>query len=210
MPRGRRVRAARARRGPRGRRDPGDRDAPSSAGTAAASSSAAPRRCAARPGMDFVVVTDARGIRYSHTNPARSASGVSTDPSDALAGRTVLAVETGHARAARRARRSRSAPPDGRIVGIVSVGILEGALHDEEDGLPRRDGALPGVALAVGVCASLLLARRLKRQTFGLELDELAVARAGARGDAARDPRGGRDRRPRRAAAARQRPRRAG
>jgi two-component system, CitB family, sensor kinase len=31
-----------------------------------------------------------------------------------------------------------------------------------------------GIALALGVTASLLLARRLKRQTFGLELDEIA------------------------------------
>ena len=44
--------------------------------------------------MDFVVVTDARGIRYSHPNPEEIGRPVSTDPSDALAGRTVLAVET--------------------------------------------------------------------------------------------------------------------
>ena len=34
---------------------------------------------------DFVVVTDTRGIPYSHPNPAEVGRSVSTDPSDALA-----------------------------------------------------------------------------------------------------------------------------
>jgi two-component system CitB family sensor kinase len=124
-------------------------------------------------GMDFVVVTDGRGIRYSHPNPAMIGERVSTDPSDALAGRTVLAVETGTlGRSARAKVPLRDA--GGSIVGIVSVGILEGALHDEVSGFLGAMALYLAVALGVGVLASLLLARRLKRQTFGLELDELA------------------------------------
>jgi two-component system, CitB family, sensor kinase len=124
-------------------------------------------------GMDFVVVADTRGIRYSHTNPAEIGRRLSTDPSDALAGRTVLTVETGTLGRSARAKIPLRAP-DERIVGIVSVGILEGALHDEEEGLLGAMALYLAIALAVGVCASLLLARRLKRQTFGLELDQLA------------------------------------
>jgi two-component system CitB family sensor kinase len=124
-------------------------------------------------GMDFVVVTDARGIRYSHPNPAMLGRRVSTDPSEALAGHTVLAVETGTL-----GRSARAKVPllsaDGRIVGIVSVGILEGALLKEVSGFLGAMALYLAVALGVGVVASLLLARRLKRQTFGLELDELA------------------------------------
>jgi two-component system, CitB family, sensor kinase len=123
--------------------------------------------------MDFVVVTDARGIRYSHPNPALLGRRVSTDPSDALAGRTVLAVETGTLGRSARAKVPLRAA-DGRIVGIVSVGILEGALHEEVSGFLGAMALYLAVALGVGVLASLLLARRLKRQTFGLELDELA------------------------------------
>jgi two-component system CitB family sensor kinase len=124
-------------------------------------------------GMDFVVVTDARGIRYSHPNPVEIGRRVSTDPSDALAGRTVLAVETGTlGRSARAKVPLRDA--DGRITGIVSVGILEGALLEEVSGFLNAMALYLAVALGVGVVASLLLARRLKRQTFGLELDELA------------------------------------
>ena len=160
-------------------------------------------------GMDFVVVTDARGIRYSHPNPAEIGRRVSTDPSDALAGRTVLAVETGTLGRSARAKVPLRAA-DGRIVGIVSVGILEGALLEEVSGFLGAMALYLAVALGVGVVASLLLARRLKRQTFGLELDELASLRARARGDAARDPRGRRHRRPGRPHPARQRRRRGG
>jgi two-component system, CitB family, sensor kinase len=124
-------------------------------------------------GMDFVVVTDDRGIRYSHPNPEMLGERVSTDPSEALAGRTVLAVETGTLGRSARAKVPLRAA-DGRIVGIVSVGILEGALHEEVSGFLGAMALYLAVALGVGVVASLLLARRLKRQTFGLELDELA------------------------------------
>lgn len=123
--------------------------------------------------VDFVVVADMRGIRYSHPNPARIGERVSTDPSDALRGRTVLAVEEGTLGRSARAKIPLRAR-DGRIVGVVSVGILEGALHEEEDGLLVAMVLHLVIALAIGLAASLLLARRLKRQTFGLELDQLA------------------------------------
>jgi two-component system CitB family sensor kinase len=120
----------------------------------------------------FVVVTDDRGIRYSHPNAARIGERVSTDPA-ALSGRTVLAVERGTlGRSARAKVPLRGA--DGRIVGQVSVGILEQALHHELLALIPGFVLYMGIALALGVTASLLLARRLKRQTFGLELDEIA------------------------------------
>ena len=125
-------------------------------------------------GMAFVVVTDLDGIRYSHPDPARIGERVSTDPSEALAGRTVLAVETGTLGRSARAKVPLRAV-GGRIVGIVSVGILEGALHREIADLIPAMGIYLVVALALGVGASLLLARRLKRQTFGLELDEVAA-----------------------------------
>lgn len=125
-------------------------------------------------GMDFVVVTDRNGIRYSHPNPDRIGEHVSTDPSDALAGRTVLAIEKGTLGRSARAKVPLRAS-DGRIVGVVSVGILEDALHREIADLVPAMVVYLVVALAVGVVASVLLARRLKRQTFGLELDEIAA-----------------------------------
>jgi two-component system CitB family sensor kinase len=124
--------------------------------------------------MDFVVVTDARGIRYSHPNLAEVGGRASTDPSDALAGRTVLAVETGTLGRSARAKVPLRADDD-RIVGIVSVGILEGALLKGVSGFLGAMALYLAIALGVGAVASLLLARRLKRQTSGRELDVLAA-----------------------------------
>jgi two-component system CitB family sensor kinase len=125
-------------------------------------------------GALFVVVTDGRGIRYSHPNPAQIGQRVSTDPGPALSGRTVVAIETGTlGRSARGKVPLRAA--DGRVVGEVSVGIAEERISRRLVGLLPSTLAYTAVSLTVGVVASLLLARRLKRQTFGLELSEIAA-----------------------------------
>lgn len=123
-------------------------------------------------GTTFVVVTDARGIRVSHPDPRRIGQPVSTDPSEALRGGTVLAVETGTL--GRSARAKVPLRDGGRIVGAVSVGIHVQALRRELRTLIPVLALYLSGALVLGVGASLLLARRLKRQTFGLELDELS------------------------------------
>jgi two-component system CitB family sensor kinase len=123
-------------------------------------------------GVAFVVVTDDHGIRFSHPTPARIGERVSTDPA-ALTGRTVLAVETGTlGRSARAKVPLRDAT--GAIVGQVSVGILETTVQGELGRLLPLLALYMGIALLIGAGASLILARRLKRQTFGLELDEIA------------------------------------
>jgi two-component system, CitB family, sensor kinase len=125
-------------------------------------------------GALFVVVTDDRGIRYSHPNPAQIGQRVSTDPAPALSGQTVTAIETGTlGRSARGKVPLRAA--DGRIVGEVSVGIAEERIASRLLALLPSILTYTAVALAVGVVASFLLARRLKRQTFGLELPEIAA-----------------------------------
>jgi two-component system CitB family sensor kinase len=122
-------------------------------------------------GTTFVVVTDERGIRFSHPDPRRIGRRVSTDPSAALRGETVLAVETGTL--GRSARAKIPLRHEGAIVGEVSVGIHERALHRELRSLAPGLALYLSVALLIGVLASYLLARRLERQTYGLELREL-------------------------------------
>jgi two-component system CitB family sensor kinase len=124
-------------------------------------------------GTSFVVVADRRGIRFSHPDPKQIGRHVSTDPGPALRGHTVLAVQTGTlGRSARAKVPLRTS--DGRIVGEVSVGILESRVAEQlRGGIPVI--ALYGlIALVAGLLASMFLAARLKRQTFGLELDEIA------------------------------------
>lgn len=125
-------------------------------------------------GALFVVVTDDRGIRFSHPVSTRIGEHVSTDPSGALAGKTVVNMEHGTLGLSARAKVPLRAG-DGRIVGEVSVGIDAEEIAASLWRLVPSIALYSGIALAVGVAGSLFLARRLKRQTFGLELNEIAT-----------------------------------
>src|SRR3954463_1547259 len=117
-------------------------------------------------GTSFVVVTDRRGIRFSHPDAALIGRPVSTDPGPALGGHTVLAVQTGTlGRSARAKVPLRLA--DGRIVGEAPVGILAGTIRGQLRNAIPVIALYGAIALAAGLLASMVLAARLKRQTFG-------------------------------------------
>jgi two-component system CitB family sensor kinase len=123
----------------------------------------------------YIVVIDRNGVRYSHPNPALIGQRVS-EPVVALDGRDHLRVDaTGSLGPSANARVPLWAPDGRSIIGEVSTGILEQRVSGQ---LLRE---LPPLllyfacALAIGVIASLTLARRLKRRTFGLELEEIAA-----------------------------------
>jgi two-component system CitB family sensor kinase len=124
-------------------------------------------------GTSFVVVADRQGIRYSHPDPANIGRRVSTDPGPALRGETVLAVQTGTLGRSARAKVPLRAA-DGPIVGEVSVGILESTIRGQLRSAIPVIALYGAIALAAGLLASMVLAARLKRQTFGLELNEIA------------------------------------
>lgn len=125
-------------------------------------------------GASFIVVTNADGIRYSHPDPDRIGQRVSTDPSEALSGREFVGTQEGTLGLSVRGK----VPifgPKGEVIGIVSVGFLV----DKVDATVSQSLPLLGanvvLALALGTAGSLLLARRLKRQTLGLEPNEIAA-----------------------------------
>ena len=127
-----------------------------------------------RTGASFVVVANDRGIRYSHPNPEKIGKPVSTDPSEPLSGREYVGVQTGTLGKSVRGKvpiRDRR----GRVIGLVSVGLLA----DRIGAQLRKDLPVllipPAIGLALGAMGSLLLARRIKRQTFGLEPNEIAA-----------------------------------
>ena len=125
--------------------------------------------------LGFVVFMSPAGVRYSHPDPER------------IGGRFVGTIAPGARGPARspRPRPARSAPRcarwspirDGsRVVGLVSVGVLQEAISDQ---VSRQ---LPGLLALAGDRArssaallSLLVARRVRRQTRGLDPDELAA-----------------------------------
>ncbi|MFB7373701.1 ATP-binding protein [Streptomyces sp. NPDC056222] len=125
-------------------------------------------------GAEYVVVMDTRGVRWSHTDPAQIGRRVSTDPSEALAGREVMEIDSGTLGRSARGK----APlhgPDGTIVGAVSVGIEYDSVQD------RLLGAIPGLlayaggALAAGALAAYLISRRLQRRTHDLAFSDISA-----------------------------------
>ncbi|MCW2975930.1 MAG: signal transduction histidine kinase regulating citrate/malate metabolism [Actinomycetia bacterium] len=124
-------------------------------------------------GASFIVVANRQGVRYSHPNPALIGQRL-TDGAIPLSGRTWVGVEDG---SLGRSMRAKVPLLDdfGDVIGFVSVGVLEKTLS------ARLRSDLPVIlipplfGLLLGAAGSVLLARRIKRQTFGLEPDEIAA-----------------------------------
>jgi two-component system CitB family sensor kinase len=130
-------------------------------------------RVARDTGAAYVVVIGANGLRYSHPNPALIGVRIE-EPVVALDGRIHTGVDNGSLGRSANAR----APirdSTGRPIGEVSVGILETEVSAR---LHQVVGAVilyTVLALAIGVVASFVLARAIKRATFGLEPAEIVA-----------------------------------
>ncbi|QWF80111.1 sensor histidine kinase [Amycolatopsis sp. CA-230715] len=127
----------------------------------------------ARTDTSFVVITDDQGIRLAHPDPAQIGQPVSTDYRVPIGGGEVAsAVEKGTLGLSVRSK-TYVKTPDGRVVGEVSVGFETDDPTAEFQHLLLIAGGFGGLALLLGVGASALLTRRLRRQTHGLEPHEL-------------------------------------
>jgi two-component system CitB family sensor kinase len=120
----------------------------------------------------YIVVIDRRGVRWSHPDTALIGQRI-TEPVVALDGHNHLGVDHGMLGPSAGARVPIRA--GSQIIGEVSAGIKEQLVSDQL--LHDLPVALVwfAVALGIGVVASITLARRLKRSTFGLELEEIAA-----------------------------------
>jgi len=130
-------------------------------------------------GALFVVITNAEGIRLTHPNPRLIGTPITyrdpePEPTEPFrTGRPWMGIQHGTLGVV--AAGKMPLWDHGKLIGQVSVGFAVTAVT-------RQLGvALPSLAvyllvvLAVGVLAALGLSRRLKRQTFGLELGEIAA-----------------------------------
>ncbi len=128
-----------------------------------------------RSGITFAVVTDDRGIRLTHPDRSKIGHKVSTSPEEALAGRENVSHESGTLGETVRAKVPIYSSEDGQtVVGEVSVGIFASVL----DADVRRElillGTVAVLALALGGIVSVMLGRRLRRETLGVGPEELA------------------------------------
>jgi len=126
-------------------------------------------RVRAKTGAAYVVIIDRTGMRHSHPNPTLIGQRVA----EPLVARPQTGLDNG-----RLGRSANGKAPvvlaDGTVVGEVSAGILESQLAQSKNDELQRLAGYAALALLVGALVSLWLARRLKRQTFGLELHEVA------------------------------------
>jgi two-component system, CitB family, sensor kinase len=135
-------------------------------------------RIRAATGAAFIVVANRDGIRYSHPNPALIGTSLLGDPGEdpaaVLGGTTFVGVQSGSL-----GRSVRAKVPlrdtDGTVIGLVSVGVLETEVSSELRAALPVTLIPPMLGLALGVVGAFLLARRVKRQTFGLEPEEIAA-----------------------------------
>jgi two-component system CitB family sensor kinase len=130
-------------------------------------------------GAAFVVVANRQGIRYSHPNKALLGKSLLHDPGEnpapVFAGQSQVVVQSGSLGRSMRAKVPIFDPATGKVIGLVSVGVLESTVsaHLRSD-LPVI--LIPPLAgLLLGAAGAYLLARRIKRQTFGLEPDEIGT-----------------------------------
>ncbi|MEV6012219.1 SpoIIE family protein phosphatase [Streptomyces sp. NPDC051976] len=133
-----------------------------------------PRAEAARiaSGVDFIVVTDTHGIRYTHPKPNRIGKKFVGDISQPLAGHPITETVNGTI-----GRLVQAVVPvygaDGKVIGLCSAGITISKVHGVADQqLPYLLGGALG-ALALSTAGTALVTRRLRRQTHGLGAPEM-------------------------------------
>jgi two-component system CitB family sensor kinase len=119
----------------------------------------------------YVVVADWTGLRYSHPNPRLIGQRLE-EPVVVLDGHDHIGTDNGSL-----GRSANGKAPilatDGSVIGEVSVGILETEVASRLHHELALIAAYSALALCLGAVASWLLARRIKRATFGLELSEI-------------------------------------
>ncbi|MFC8872015.1 SpoIIE family protein phosphatase [Streptomyces sp. NPDC057148] len=123
-------------------------------------------------GVDFVVVMNTDGIRYTHPKPDRIGKEFVGTIAPALNGETVTEQVDGTIGPLVQAVVPVEAP-DGEVVGLVSAGITT----ENVGGAAERQLPLvlivAGVGLALATAGTALVSRRLLRQTHGLGPHEM-------------------------------------
>ena len=122
-------------------------------------------------GVDFVVVMSTDGIRYSHPDASLIGQHYVGTTAPAVAGRSLTETFTGSLGPSVRA--VVPVQQDGRVIALVAVGVT---LRQVRQQVAAQLPSLVAVALlTLGLAAlgAVLVSRRLRRQTLGLEPREI-------------------------------------
>ncbi|WP_327433887.1 SpoIIE family protein phosphatase [Streptomyces sp. NBC_01236] len=123
-------------------------------------------------GVDFIVVMDTHGIRYTHPLPSRIGKRFVGTIEPSLAGKVY--VESVHGPLGQEVQAT--VPIDdekGKVVGLVSAGLkVKNVTNQVDRQLPIILGAGAG-ALLVATGGTVLVVKRLRRQTHSLAPDEM-------------------------------------
>lgn len=131
-------------------------------------------RVRAATGTSFVVVMSPGGIRFSHYDPAQIGRRYQGTIEPALAGGTFTEVYTGTLGPS--VRTVAPVVVDGRVAAVVSVGVLRTRVADLAYRWLPAIMAAAAAALLLGLLLAVLLARHLRRETLGLEPEEIIAA----------------------------------
>ncbi|MFI6490064.1 SpoIIE family protein phosphatase [Streptomyces sp. NPDC050564] len=123
-------------------------------------------------GVDFIVVMDTKGIRYTHPLPSRIGKRFVGNIGPSLAGKVY--TESVHGPLGHEVQATVPIEnPDGKVVGLVSAGLkVKNVTLQVWRQLPIILGAGAG-ALVVATGGTALVGRRLRRQTHSLAPDEM-------------------------------------
>ncbi|MFH0519194.1 SpoIIE family protein phosphatase [Streptomyces sp. M41] len=123
-------------------------------------------------GVDFIVVMDTKGIRYTHPMPDRIGKRFVGTIEPSLAGQVY--TESVHGPLGHEVQATVPVnDADGRVAALVSAGLkVENVTSEVQRQLPIIVAAGVG-ALVLSTCVTALVSRRLRRQTHSLAPDEM-------------------------------------
>ncbi|CAM4072521.1 ATP-binding protein [Mesobacillus thioparans] len=124
-------------------------------------------------GAEFIVIGNTSGIRYAHPDEKKlGLSMVGGDNSPALKGEFYISKAKGSLGMSIRGK-GPIKNHDGKIVGIVSVGYMISDIQDDAIERGKEIGFISLFVVMIGVLASYLLAKNIRRTTLGLEPHEM-------------------------------------
>ena len=123
---------------------------------------------------DYVTIANRQSIRYSNPNPDNIGKPTATSNEPVFKeGEPIIYSGEGISGPAIKAK----APifnKDGDIIGVSSVGFLINNVENQIGDYHQKLFQLAIIPLIIGICGAILIARRLKKLTFGLEPEEIS------------------------------------